>query len=94
MKEIIERMERLERLLLIAGKAVLTTEETALFLGISRGHLLHMTAAREVPHYRKGNKCYFRKSELEAWMTESKIETEKEIQAEAATYCIVGRQAR
>jgi Helix-turn-helix domain len=41
-----------------------------------------------IPHAKKGNKLYFRKSELEAWLNEGKVKTNKEMQGIAATLSV------
>ena len=61
-----ERLERIERLLLLGSKEVLNTSEIALLLGISESRVRHLTSAKKIPHYKQGNKIYFRKKEIEA----------------------------
>lgn len=56
-----ERLERIERLLLLGSKEVLNTSEIALLLGISESRVRHLTSAKKIPHYKQGNKIYFRK---------------------------------
>lgn len=51
-----ERLERIERLLLLGSKEVLNTSEIALLLGISESRVRHLTSAKKIPHYKQGNK--------------------------------------
>ena len=81
------RLSRIEQLLIISTKEVLNTREAALLLGISEGRLLHLTSAREIPHYKNGTRNYFRKSELEQAMLGQRIPTNQEISNAAAAYC-------
>ena len=49
-----------------------TTSQAALHLGISVHALHRLTAARSVPFHQHtpGGRCYFRRSELDAWRAE------------------------
>lgn len=78
-----ERLERIEMLLLIGSKEVFDMAEAASFLGISKERLYHLVSDREIPHYKKGKSNYFKKSELEAWMTEKRVPTNAEVKSEA-----------
>lgn len=52
------------------------------FLGIAEATLYKFTSERRIPHYKRGKKLYFFRSELEAWIAEGKVKTQAEIQAE------------
>ena len=54
---------------LFATKEVLTSEETAMYMGISRSYLYKLTMRREIPHYKPmGKMCYFNRREVEEWL--------------------------
>lgn len=73
------RIKTLEHLLFDA-KDVLTLEEAALFMGISKSTLYKMTHKHELPYYRPNGKLiYFEKSELVKWMLQNRSMTEDEI---------------
>ena len=73
------RIKTLEHLLFDA-KDVLTLEEAALFMGISKSTLYKMTHKHELPFYRPNGKLiYFEKSELVKWMRQNRSMTEEEI---------------
>ena len=73
------RIKTLEHLLFDA-KDVLTLEEAALFMGISKSSLYKMTHKHELPFYRPNGKLiYFEKSELVKWMLQNRSMTEDEI---------------
>lgn len=82
------RLDRIERLTLISAKTVLDIDEASLLTGFSKGHLYRLTSERQIPHYKKNRKLYFKKSELEAWMLEDKVLTVEDIESQAATYTI------
>ena len=72
------RIEVLEDLLRDA-KQVLTLEEAALFMGISKSSLYKMTHKHEMPFYRPNGKLiYFEKDELLKWMRQNRQKSEEE----------------
>ena len=82
------RLNRIERLTLIGAKAVLDLDDAVLFTGFSKGHLYRLTSERQIPHYKKNRKLYFKKTELEAWMLEDKVQTAEDIESQATTYVV------
>lgn len=86
--EIKDKLDRIERLTLLAAKPVLDIQEAVLFTGFSQGHLYRLTSTREIPHYKKDRKLYFKKSELEEWMLEQRVQTNAEIDAKAQSYML------
>ncbi len=64
-------LSRLDRIvsMLFHTKTVLTTEEAAMYLGITTGHLYRMVRKFNIPHTRPNNgKIYFKKEELDLWI--------------------------
>lgn len=82
------RLDRIERLTLISAKTVLDIDEASLLTGFSKGHLYRLTSERQIPHYKKSRKLYFKKSELEAWLLEDKVLTAEDIESQATTYVV------
>lgn len=76
--------EELKKLILISGKNVLSTNEVALVMGVTPEHVRYLTSQGEFPHYPKGNRNYYKKDEIEAYLTEVRVPSQKEIEAEAA----------
>lgn len=91
-QEINGKLDRIERLTLIAAKPILDIQEAVLFTGFSLGHLYRLTSNKEIPHYKKDRKLYFKKSELEEWMLETRVLTNDEIDAQAAKHIITKRR--
>lgn len=89
--EVNERLARIERLITIGSKNVFTTDEVALLLGISTSRVRHMVCDREIPHYRRGNKVYFKKSEIEEWQLSQRVPTNEEINNKATTHVALNR---
>lgn len=91
-KDIAQRLERIERLL-IAQKSVLTFAEALEYTGISASYLYKLTSARMIPHYKPlGKMIYFNRAELDAWMLSRRIKPNAEINNEATTYLTIGRK--
>lgn len=70
-------------------KEVLTSEEAARYLGISKSYLYKLTMQQKIPHYKPlGKMCYFNRVELEQWLQSNRIATEDEISQKAQSYCM------
>ncbi len=84
-----ERLERIERLILIQSKEALTVSEVALMLGLSESRVRHLTSEKELPYYKQGKNTYFKKSEIEHWMLKDRVPTNQEIKAQATTHVVI-----
>ena len=80
------RIETLENIL-NNSKEVLTLEEAALFMGISKSSLYKMTHKHDVPFYRPNGKLiYFEKAELLNWMRQNRCMSVAETKDAAAQH--------
>lgn len=86
LKDLSNKLDHIAELTLIGSKTVLGIDEAALFTGLSVGHIYRLTSSKQIPHFKKSRKLYFKKTELEEWMLERKILTEDEIRSKASTY--------
>lgn len=84
-----DRLERIERLILLSAKEALTVSEAALMLGLSVDRVRHLTQEKELPYYKQGKRTYFKKSEIEDWMLKERVPTNSEINSQATTHCII-----
>lgn len=76
---------------LFCTKEVLTSDEAARYMGVSKSYLYKLTMRRKISHYKPGGKmCYFNRHELEEWLQANRVSTEAEISARAAAYCLKG----
>ena len=74
-------------------KEILTIEEAAEFLSVSKSYLYMQTSAHAIPHYKPtGKRCYFKRGELEAWILAGRISTKSEIAQRANAYCLKTRK--
>ena len=69
-------------------KAVLTANEAAKYMGISKSTLYKMTMRKQIPHSKPNGKvCYFDRLELERWLMSNRQATSDELQDRAQAYC-------
>ena len=69
-------------------KEVLTTEEAARYMGVSKSHLYKLTMCKEIPHYKPmGKMVYFNRLELEKWLQSNRVSSNDEITSRAHAYC-------
>jgi len=72
----------------IASKAVLTIDEATAYCGFTRRYLLKLVGLRKLPAYKpNGKSLFFRRDELEAWLTSVRLTPITEIDAAAQEYC-------
>lgn len=66
-------------------KEVLTSEECAKYLGVSKSCLYKWTMTRQIPHYKSptGKMCFFNRQEVEAWMQTNRVATDEELERQA-----------
>lgn len=86
MSELIERLERIE-LMLGFNKPVLTAKEAAAYCGLSVNYLHRLTSGKKIPFFKaNGGFCYFKRSELDDWMTRNRIAPDYEVSEQAANF--------
>lgn len=81
-----ERLERIERLLLLSAKRVYDIHEAAAYLGRSYRRLHAYVEERAIPHYKKNGRLFFKREELDEWLTSNRIHSQKEIELQAEAY--------
>lgn len=78
-----------------ASKDVLTLDEAAAYMGVSRSQMYQLTHNREIPHSKpRGKMCYFKRSDLYDWMMSNPVATSEELADRANEYCMKKKQAR
>jgi excisionase family DNA binding protein len=83
--DINKRLDRIEKKTGLE-KNVLTLEEAAAFTGYSTRYLRLLVQRRELPSYRRGNRLFFDRLEVEKWMTANRIQTNEEINDQASGF--------
>ena len=70
-------------------KEVLTSDEAAKYMGVSKSYLYKLTMMKQIPHYKPmGKLCYFNRLELEQWLQSNRVSTSTEISQQTQTYCM------
>lgn len=94
MNEIMKRLDRLEVLTLLAAKSVLTLDEVCLLTGLAKSTVYKMTANRAIPHYHAdgGKHLYFKKDEVENWLTRNRVSSQTEDEQRAVNKYFTKRQ--
>ena len=71
----------------INTKDVLTSDEAAVYLGVSKSFLYKLTMRKEIPHYKPNGKlCFFARLELNRWAEQGKCSTATELADKAMAY--------
>ena len=65
---------------------VLNLNQAAEYVSLSKSAIYKKTSERNIPHFKNGKKLYFKRSELDAWLTGLKISTHAEIEKQADDY--------
>lgn len=84
--ELIERLERIERMTLLAAKQMLDTEDVAMLTGYSVDYIHKLADAKNIPYYKRGNRRFFDRDEIDDWLREQRIDTNNEVIAKAVGY--------
>lgn len=73
-------------------KEVLTSDEAARYMGVSKSYLYKLTMNQQIPHFKPmGKMCYFNRQELEQWLQSNRIATAVEVEQRAVNYLISGK---
>ena len=85
-QEIQKQLDRIEAAAL-SQKNVLTFEEAARYIGVSKSDLYKKTSTRTIPHFKpRGKMVYFDRVQLENYLKQNPVQTTDEIEAKAQTY--------
>lgn len=80
--KIIERLESLANK--FPQKEFLSAAETSAYLNISTSYLYKLTSSRSIPHFKpSGKMIYFKRSDLDEWISKTRIKTKDEIETMA-----------
>ncbi|MEW6469663.1 MAG: helix-turn-helix domain-containing protein [Bacteroidota bacterium] len=79
----LEQLKKLLQMAVLSQKETLTFSETAIYTGLSESHLYRLTSKKIIPHYKQGKPLYFKRTEVDAWLTAHPVKTRPEIEREA-----------
>lgn len=71
---------------------VMNLDDAAKYLNVSKSYIYKLTSRRDIPHYKsKGGKLlYFKREELETWMTAKRVATCDELRRDAVAESMKG----
>lgn len=92
MSSIEERLDRIERALVLNTKNVLDAKDMALILGVKENHIRVLCSKKEIPYYKRGASVFFKRSEIEEWQLRDRVPTNDEIAMRAATHVATHRR--
>lgn len=83
-------IKELKKLLLesnLNSKELFNVDDATLYLNISKSCLYKLTSRREIPFYTPGGKkIYFKKSEIDTWVFNSRVESVNDTENEVERY--------
>ena len=104
---IIQRLDKIERLIYELKKPntittnnenysteILNMNQAVDYLTLTKSAIYKFTSGRGIPHFKRGKKIYFKKSELDEWLTKNRISTNEELEQEAMNYISKRRRAK
>lgn len=86
-----QRLDKLERLTLLAAKEAFNMDDVAAYTGFKKSYIYKLVHLRQIPHYKgeHGGKCtFFAKSEIDKWLLAHRVATQDELEAQAAGYVL------
>ena len=90
-----ERLSRIESFMeKHRNDAILNTTEAQALCNISLAHLYHLTSTAQIPHFKRGGKLCFKRSELEDWLLANRVMTQDEIEQQAINHIITSKSYR
>ena len=71
------------------GEEILSLSEAAEFLKVSKSCVYKLTSAKKIPHFVPGGKkIYFKKSDLEDWILNSRVTPISEFENDTINYLL------
>ncbi|WP_243348428.1 helix-turn-helix transcriptional regulator [Parabacteroides sp. FAFU027] len=90
LESLLSKLDSIERKLTVQNllqKEIITFDEACLYLDLSSSYLYKLTSTNRIPCYSPmGKKLFFKRIELDQWLTGSRTSTDAEVQQKAADY--------
>jgi excisionase family DNA binding protein len=97
-ENILVKLDSIEKRLIeqnLLQKEIMNFSEACLYLDLSSSHLYKLTSANAIPCYcPQGKKLYFRRAELDLWLTSRRNASTSEVEQQAANYISKRGRAR
>ena len=84
---IIEKLNRLEKLIIDSTKVILNVEDLVNYTGYKQSYIYKLVHKNILPYTKpNGSKIFFIKSEIDSWLRQNKSKSISQIQEEAHNY--------
>lgn len=84
---ILNRLERIEKLLEGHQKEILNVEELSVYTGFKKSHIYQLVHKNFIPYSKPNGKyLFFLKSEIDTWLLGNKTKSTSQIEEEALKY--------
>ena len=68
---------------MMQDKNILTVDDLIDYTGYSQKQIYKLTSTRAIPHYKpNGRKLFFKRNEVDAWITKGRVKTMNELNDE------------
>lgn len=67
---------------------ILNIGEAATFLKLKITTLYEKTSRKIIPHFKKGNKLYFNREDLQKWISTGKVATKQDLEVKASSFLL------
>ncbi len=104
---IIQRLDSIERLLIEMksgsrienapiwkGNELMNVQQVAEYLSLAVQTIYSLVHKMEIPNFKRGKRLYFKRTEIDDWIGQSRRKTMVEIEQEASNYLIRKRKAK
>lgn len=84
--KIIEKLDRIEKSILLSQKRFLTFSEGCTYCSYSESYMYKLTSSHRIPHLKPNGKIYFDRFELDKWLSKNTIRSIDDIEEEALRF--------
>ncbi len=88
----IENLFKQKNGITISTEEILNLEKAAVYVGISKSTIYKYTSTKEIPHFKRGKRLFFKKVELDEWLTKNKVSSRDEIDKLATEYILKNKR--
>lgn len=84
---ILEKLNKLEKLIVNSTKGILNVDDLINYTGYSRSYIYKLVHKNTIPFTKpNGSKLFFIKSEIDSWLLQNKTQSNSQIEDEAYEY--------
>jgi excisionase family DNA binding protein len=88
----IEKLIKQKNGITVGTEEILNLEMASAYVGISKSSIYKYTSTKEIPHFKRGKRLFFKKVELDDWLTTHKVISRDEIDKMATEYILKNKR--